>query len=315
MKTKTINKNESFWGMVFISPWLVGLFAFSLMPIIASFVFTFYHIDLTNLAATKFVGLENWSRMLFQDKIIPRSIFYTLVFASVNLPICLLFSFFLALLLNSKNLMASKLFQTLFYLPTMIPAVATIIIWKGVFNEQTGWIDIFLEKLLRIIDPMGTTHAAGVDGLRWVNDPKLVYLSYTMIDIWGLGNYVMIFISGLHRVPQSLYEAAHLEGAGWWTRLTKITIPQVSPIILYNLIVYLISVLQYFVTPQVLNNADGSPDGMTNFITVYFFKQGFVFYNMGYGATLAWLIFIISSIFVLLAFKLSKKHVYYAGEK
>ena len=315
MKTNSTNKNESFWGMVFISPWVIGLFAFSLIPMIASFIFTFYSINPTNIAATHFVGFENWSRMLFHDADVPKAIAKTLLFSAVNLPLCLTFSFFLAVVLNSKNLLGTKLFQTLFYLPTMIPAVATIFIWKGVLNEQTGWIDIFIEKFLRLLDPSGSAHATGAEGIRWLSNPKLIYMSYTMMDFWGMGNYIMIFLAGLHQVPVSLYEAAHIEGAGWWTRLFKITIPQISPIILYNLVIYLIAVLQYMVPPLVMNHGDGSPAGMTNFITVYFYRQGFNFFNMGYGATLAWLIFAIASTLVFLAFKISKKYVYYAGEK
>jgi multiple sugar transport system permease protein len=232
----------------------------------------------------------------------------TLVFAAISLPIGLGFSFFLAILLNSRNVLGKNLFRTLFYMPTMIPLVAVVLIWAGVLNEQTGWINILIERVTGIT-------AVGPQGLRWLADPKLVYFAYAMFGLWGVGNAMIIFLAGLQGVPTELYEAAEIDGANWLQRLWKITIPLITPVIFYQLVLGVIFSLQYFLAPFVLNQGTGFPEGMTRFYMIYFYKQSFTFFNMGYGATLAWIMFIVSLILTIALFGTAKYWVYYAAEE
>ncbi|MBS3783086.1 MAG: sugar ABC transporter permease, partial [Anaerolineae bacterium] len=210
---------------------------------------------------------------------------------------------------NSKHVWGKNIFRALFYMPSMIPLVATVLIWNGVFNEHTGWINLFLENVLGI-------PALGVEGIRWTQNPRLIYFTYTGMGLWGIGSAMMIYLAGLQGVPTELYDAATVDGAGWWARLRHVTLPMISPVIFYQLILSLIGLLQYFLAPFVLNRGDGSPQGTTRFIMVYFYKQAFTFFNMGYGAALAWALFIVALILTIALFASAKYWVYYgSGEE
>lgn len=308
MLNKSIDKFQLKWGIIFIAPWILGFLAFYLTPMIASFGFTLHNINLSNPIDNHFVGLDNWKRAIFEDKEVLKSIYRVFVFGLISLPIGLAFSMIMALILNSKNLLGKRFFRVLFYLPTMIPLVASVIIWKGVLNEYSGWINLILENVFHI-------KAIGSEGMKWIRDSKLIYFTYALMGLWGTGNMILILLAGLQKVPTEYYEAAEIDGAGWWTRLLKITIPQISPIIFFNVLISVVMILQYFLTPFVLNRGDGSPGGSTNFIMVYFYRQAFTYFNMGYGAVLAWIIFIIALFLTLILFKTSKNMIYYAGEK
>lgn len=301
-------KREARLGLLFLSPFLIGFMLFYFLPMVASFVFSLYDFNPAVPDQARFIGLANWQRAIFDDAEVWLSFRRTLHFAAISLPIGLGFSLFLAILLNSKNVIGTNIFRTLFYMPTMIPLVAVVLIWSGVLNEQTGWINVLIERLTGI-------KAVGTQGLRWLADPKLVYYAYTMFGLWGVGNAMIIFLAGLQSVPTELYEAAEIDGANWFQRLWHITIPLITPVIFYQLVLGVIGSLQYFLAPFVLNQGTGFPEGMTRFYMVYFYKQSFTFFNMGYGATLAWLMFIFSLILTIVLFGTAKYWVYYATEE
>ncbi|MBI5928735.1 MAG: sugar ABC transporter permease [Chloroflexi bacterium] len=300
-------RREARWGLIFISPWLIGFTCFYLMPMIASLIFSTYSFKLSAPGDAHFVGLANWKRMLFHDSNVWEGLRVTFTFGLISLFIGMVSAFLLAVLLNSKHLLARNVFRTLFYAPTMVPLIAAIVIWSRVLNPQTGWIN-------KLIDLFGI-HAVGVTGLRWLDDPKLIYFAYTFIGLWGIGNAVLINLAGLQGVPTELYEAAEIDGASWLKRLWKITIPMVSPIIFYNLILNVVGLLQYFIVPWVLNQGSGYPEGTTRFYMVYFYKQAFTFQNMGYGAALAWLMFIVALIITTVLFTTGRSWVYYSSEE
>jgi multiple sugar transport system permease protein len=303
-----LQKKEARWGLLFLSPFLAGFVLFYFLPMVASFGFSLYNFNPAVPDQAHFIGFDNWQRALFVDKEVGLSFMRTLVFAAISLPIGLGFSFFLAILLNSRNVLGKNLFRTLFYMPTMIPLVAVVLIWAGVLNEQTGWINVLIERVTGIT-------AVGPQGLRWLADPKLVYFAYAMFGLWGVGNAMIIFLAGLQGVPTELYEAAEMDGASWLQRLWKITIPLITPVIFYQLVLGVIGSLQYFLAPFVLNQGTGFPEGMTRFYMIYFYKQSFTFFNMGYGATLAWIMFIVSLILTIALFGTAKYWVYYAAEE
>jgi multiple sugar transport system permease protein len=299
---------EAKWGLLFLSPWIIGFLAFYFFPMLASFGFSLLNFNPAVPDEASFIGFQNWQRALLIDQEVRLSFFRTLRFASISLPITLGFALFLAIILNSKNVIGKTLYRTLFYMPSMIPLVATVLIWNGVLNEQTGWINIILSKVTGI-------QATGTQGLRWLADPRLVYYAYTMFGLWGVGNAMIIFLAGLQGVPTEFYEAAEIDGASWLQRLYKITIPLITPVIFYQLVLGVIFSLQYFLAPFVLNRGTGFPEGMTRFYMVYFYKQSFTFFSMGYGATLAWLMFIFALVLTIALFGTAKYWVYYASEE
>jgi multiple sugar transport system permease protein len=300
-------RREASWGLLFISPWLIGFLCFYLAPMVVSLIFSTMEFTLSAPEESKFVGLENWRRMIFEDSNTWESMFVTLRFAVISLPIGMVVAFMLAVLLNSKHLMGRNLFRTLFYAPTMVPFIASILIWFQVLNPNTGWIN-------RLLDSIGI-QATGTQGLRWLDDPALIYPAFTFIGLWGIGNAILINLASLQGVPTELYESAEIDGANWFNRLINITIPLVTPVIFYNLILSVVGLLQYFLTPWVLNQGSGYPEGTTRFYMIHFYKQAFTFQNMGYGAALAWLLFIVALIITVFLFGTGRYWVYYAGEK
>lgn len=307
-KTSTLNRREAVWGVFFLSPWIIGFLVFYLTPMIASFILSLYDFNPAVPDQAAFIGLANWRRALFEDSEVWESFGRIFRFALITLPMGLGFALYVAILLNSARVLGKNLLRTLFYMPTVIPLVASTLIWAGVLNEQTGWINVFIERATGI-------QAIGTQGIRWLNDPKLIYYTYSMLGLWGIGNTMLILLAGLQSVPTELYEAAEIDGANWGQRLVRITLPLISPVIFYNLVLGVIGLLQYFLVPLVLNDGTGRPEGTTRFITVYFYKQSFGFFNMGYGATLAWLIFIVALGLTLLLFGTARYWVHYAAEE
>lgn len=301
-------RREARWGLLFITPWLIGFLIFYLAPMIISLVFSTYDFTLSAPEDARFIGLDNWKRMLFDDTNTWDSLKVTFVFGAISLPIGMFSAFMLAVLLNSKHLIAPNLFRTLFYAPTMVPLIAGILIWSSVLNPQSGWIN-------RLIEYLTGFEATNINtGARWLDNPDLIYFAYTLIGLWGIGNAMLINLAGLQGIPTELYESASIDGASWLRRLYAITVPMMSPVIFYNLILSTVGLLQYFIVPWVLNLGSGYPEGTTRFYMIYFYKQAFTFQNMGYGATLAWLMFIIAMIITLFLFASSRFWVYYSGE-
>ncbi|MCL4868222.1 MAG: sugar ABC transporter permease [Anaerolineae bacterium] len=307
-KPSSLLRYRQRWGWVFISPWIIGFILFYFLPMLASFGFSLVSFNLATPDQIDFIGSDNWRRALIQDPEVLASFGKTFKFSIISLPAGMIFSLFLALLLNSKFVHGKILMRTLFYAPMMIPGVAATLIWSGVLNEQTGWVNVLLQNIFGI-------QAVGTEGIRWLQNPRLIYYTYTLMGFWGIGNAMVIMLAGLQNVPTELYEAAEIDGAGYFQRLFRITLPLISPVIFYNLIIGIIGLMQYFLVPYVLNGGDGSPQGATRFIAVWFYKQSFTFFNMGYGATIAWLIFIVGIILTIVLFGSARYWVYYAGSE
>ncbi|GAA2146986.1 carbohydrate ABC transporter permease [Glycomyces algeriensis] len=301
-----MQRREARWGYAFISPWIIGFVLFWAVPIAASLVFSTLDFQLTDPDATAFAGGSNWERAL-SDPDTWSSLAATFRFTVLFLPLSLIVALGLALLLNSKYLKFTGLFRLLFFMPSMIPLVAGILIWQQVLNPQTGWVN-------ELIGLTGAD-ATGSDGIRWLDNPVLVLFAFSFIGLWGIGNSMIVNLAGLQGIPTELYEAAQIDGAGWWRRLRAITLPLLSPILFYNLVIGSVLVLQYFVVPWVLFGASGRPDGASRFLLVHFYQEAFVFGNMGYGAALAWLIFIVVAVLTGLLFGTARYWVHYGTER
>ena len=295
-----MERREAQWGFLFISPWIIGLAVFYAFPIVASLLLTFFDASLTGAERHfTFIGVDNWIRF-FNDPMAWKALGVTVRFTLLTLPVGIFVPLAVALVLNSKALVAPSLFRVLWFLPYVIPFVAGIIGWLGVIG-QNGPLNTLLELF-------------GVkDAPLWTNDPGLIYPALVLMGIWGIGSAIVIYLSGLGGVPTELYEAAMVDGAGWWASLRHITLPMITPVIFYNLILGVAGSLQYFLVPQVLNGGNGNPEGSTLFFNIYLFKSFFTYQDPSYGATLAWVLFLITLGLSLILFGTQKRWVYYAG--
>jgi ABC-type sugar transport system permease subunit len=296
----SLSRNEARWGLIFLSPWLIGFLAFTLFPMIASLVFSVTNLTLAQDQPLRFVGLENFQRML-ADPQTWQSLGVTFRFAAFNLPIAIVIPFVVAL--NSRYLRGVGIFRTLFFMPYVIPFVSGLLAWQGMLNLETGWVN----ELLRLIGVQNPPN--------WLQDQALIYPSLAFIGLWGIGAGVIVNLAGLKGIPTELYDAARIDGAGWWAALRNVTLPMMSPVIFYSLILGIVDVLQYFLVPLVLYNGTGEPGGSTLFFNLVIYKQAFNFQNFSYGATLAWLLFGITLAITLVVFRTSRRWVYYAGER
>lgn len=294
-------RREAGWGLLFLSPWLIGFLAFTVIPIVASLVLTFTNFTLTQSEAPRFVALANY-RTLIADSQVWASLLVTVKFGLVALPVDLLLPLALALLMNNKHLVAKSLFRTLFYFPFIIPFVAAIFIWGTMINPQTGWINLWLRGL-------------GVQNPpTWLNDTAWVYPGLVILGLWGVGNAMVINLAALQGVPTELYDSAKIDGAGAFARLIHITLPMISPVLFYLLILEVVGLFQYFLVPLVVNHGTGEPGGATMFFNLYLYKTFFTYQNMAYGSTMAWLMFVIILLITLVLFRTARYWVYYAGE-
>ena len=205
-----------------------------------------------------------------------------------------------ALLLNHPKVVFKGPLRTLVYLPVMIPLVASTLVWTGFLNPETGWLNRGIE-------------AIGLPAPDWLNSEVWIYPALSLMGLWAIGNFMIINIAGLQSVPTELYEAARMDGAGFWTQLRRVTIPLISPVLLYNLVIVLIATFQYFTQAYTLTNGRGDPNNATLFINLELFREAFVFSRMGYGAAIAWLLFIVVLVLTLALFAFARRRVYYAG--
>jgi multiple sugar transport system permease protein len=290
---------EALWGLVFIGPWLIGLLLFTAGPMVASLAMSLTDFNLVKPEATKFVGLDNYAR-LASDPTIWQSLVATFKFALLAIPLTMGASLGFAMLLNHPKLAFKGPLRALVYMPVMIPLVASTLVWIGFLNTETGWLNAILGSL-------------GLPQPDWINSETWVYPALSLIGLWGIGNFMLINIAGLQSVPTELYEAARMDGAGAWTQFRRITIPLMSPVLLYNLVIILIGTFQYFTQAFVITNGRGDPNNATLFMNLVLYREGFVFNHMGYAAAIAWLLFVVVLVLTLLLFGFARRRVYYAG--
>jgi ABC-type sugar transport system permease subunit len=307
-----LGRRELRTGLIFLSPWIIGFLAFTFIPIIASLLFSFMDLRITDniLAAPQFVGLDNYTRLANDPQIwrgeggTQGSLWITIRFGLLALPIGILLPLGLAILLNSESLAGKMAFRTLFYMPFIVPFVAAVFLWGGMLNPESGWIN-------RALMYLGMPRSSVPN---WANDIYWVYPTYIIMGIWGIGNAMLIMLAGLQGVPTELYDAAKVDGANSWQSFRNVTFPMISPVIFYNLTLSVVALFQFFLVPLVVNNGTGRPGGATNFYNVYLYRTIFTFQNMSYGSAMAWLLFIIILLTTLLLFGTARYWVYYAGE-
>lgn len=299
--TMSLQRLRQVWGFIFLSPWIIGFLVFTLFPMLASLYLSFTDFNL-NADTISWIGLENYETMLFDDPLVVQSIMATLRFAAIALPLSIILPIALAALLNAQNLKFKRIFRTLFYMPYMVPVVSAVYIWQGMLNSETGWINRILGTI-------------GVNGPNWLNDTLWIYPALNIIGLWGIGNAYLITLATMQGVPTDLYEAAKIDGANLWKRFRFVTLPMISPVIFYNLILTVVGLFRYFEIPYILSQGTGRPGDSTMFFNIHLYKTAFVFKEMGYGSALAWLLFVLALAATLMLFASARYWVYYSNEE
>jgi multiple sugar transport system permease protein len=294
-------RREALWGYFFISPWLIGFLVFTLIPTIATLVFSFTNMRL-DASEMQFVGLSNY-QMMFSDRQMWASLGVTFKYGLIALPVAMFVPILLALLMNQQALLGKSFFRTGFYFPYIIPFVAAVIVWAAMLNPESGWVNMFLEWL-------GVKNPPD-----WLRSTTWVYPALVIVGIWGIGNAMLINMAALQGVPTELYDAAKIDGAGAWHTFWNVTFPMISPVIFYNLVLVVVGLFQYFLVPLVLNQGTGAPGGATMFYNLYLYKNFFTYQNMSYGATLAWFLFLIILATTGLLFWSQRYWVFYPNER
>jgi len=313
----TMSHREAAWGLLFLSPWFIGLALFYVIPIIISFVMSFTDFNPVHAADWQFVGLANYQWM-FSESATVSSFFITMKLAVVSVPLGLFVALGLAILVNQKLLAGKRVFRTLFFMPVQIPLVASTIIWLDFLNGSNGWLayilntcqDIFLNFFGGLLN---VSHPYGPIAPSWFQDTNWAIPGLILMGLWGIGNGMLIFLAGLQTVPTELYEAARVDGAGRWQQFRNVTMPMISPVFFYNLLIAVIGMAQYFTQPYVLSGGRGDPGGETLVYNINLYTQAWTYNFMGHGAALAWLMFVVVLGFSVVLFRTSARWVFYAG--
>lgn len=283
-------------GYLFISPWIVGFLVFTAGPILASLVLSFFEWSL--IRPPRFAGLNNYVKIFTADPLFWQSLKVTLIYVIVAIPLQLAFALFLAILLNQKVRLI-PLFRTIFYLPSQVSAVAIAVIFLWIYHPELG----LLNELLRHV---------GIKGPAWLISERWALPALIGMSLWSVGGAMIILLAGLQDVPQHLYEAASLDGAGEFAKFRFITLPMLSPVLFFNLVLGIIGGFQYFTQAYVMTR--GGPLNATLFYALYLYLNAFNFLKMGYAAALAWILFVIMIAVTIWQLRLARHWVYYEYE-
>jgi len=286
-------------GLLFASPWIVGFAIFALYPLVMSIYYSFTSFNVVQPAV--WVGLNNYHELFFEDPVFWKALYNTLYFTLFSVPLCMCASLGIAMLLNQK-LPGQSVFRTLFFLPSIVPIVASAVLWLWVLTPESGLIDSLLMQFF------------GIQGPGWIASPEWSKPSLILMSVWGIGSAIVIFLAGLADVPQSLYEVAELDGAGVWAKFRHVTLPMLTPTILFNLVMGLIASFQYFTQVYVMTGGKGTPVDSTMFYALYLYRNSFYYLRMGYASAMAWMLFIVILVATVGVLVSSRKWVFYHGE-
>ena len=289
------NFHKNLEGWLFASPWILGFVIWTLGPMIASLVLSFTEWDL--MTPARWIGLKNIQTMM-NDKLVWQALKVTSAYALTSVPLHIVFGLFLAILLNN-NIRGLRFYRTAFYLPSVLSGVAVALLWRWLFSPEFGLINI-------------TLSAFGVSGPSWLGDEAWALPSLVLMSLWGVGAGAIIYLAGLQGIPTDLYEAAEVDGASGWARLWNITLPMMTPVLFFQLIVGIISALQIFTQAFIMTS--GGPNNATLFLVLYLYRNAFEYFRMGYASAIAWVLFIYIFLLTLLVFRSSSIWVYYEGE-
>jgi multiple sugar transport system permease protein len=289
------NRRRTIVGLLFVSPWIIGFLVFFLYPFIMTFYYSFTNFNIVKPA--HWVGLANYSA-LTKDHLFWQSLWNTAYYAVLEVPFSTIVAIGLAMLLNMK-VRGLAIYRTALYLPTVVPLVASCLVWLWLFNPSFGIVN----------DALSAVH---INGPGWMFSAAWSKPTFVLMGVWAVGAPMVIYLAALQGVPQEMYEVADLEGAGPWQRTRHVTLPMISPAILFNVVLALVAAFQYFTQAFVMTG--GGPTDSTLFYSLYLYEQAFSYLHLGYASAMAWILFVIVVVVTLLFFRSSNRWVYYANE-
>ncbi len=289
-----MRRREARAGLLFVLPWLLGLLIFTAYPVLASIYFSFTDYAVTQ--APNWVGLDNYQTMLFSDPSIWTAVQNSLYYALLSVPLGLVLSLALAVLLNTRSV-GIGVYRTLFYLPSLVPPVASTIIFLVLFQPRGGLVNELL----------GTV---GLPHLAWFQDPHWAKPGLVLLSLWGVGSATVIFLAGLQEVPASLLDAAAIDGAGAWQKFWNVSLPLLSPVILFNLVMGIIYSFQVFTQALVVGGTTGDPVESTLMFMVLIYRNAFRYFKMGYASAQAVALFAVVLVVTLVIFRTSRLWVF-----
>ena len=293
-------------GLLFISPWILGFLAFNLYPLIASIWFSL--CDYSVLSEPVFLGAQNYVD-LWNDPVFWKALRNTVIFAAVAIPLSTFLSIGLAVLLN-QPIAGQGIYRTIFFLPSLVPAISLAILWQWMLNGPMGLVNNLLRPFLNVINAVVGSHLQAPD---WLNDPNFALGGLILTGLWGTGQAVVIYLAGLQEVPAELYEAAELDGTNAWQRFLHITLPMLSPVIFFNVLMSIIGALQTFAVPYILTGGGDGPGRSLLFLATYIYQNAFDYWNMGYASALALCLFVLIIGLSLVTVHYGEKKVHYSG--
>jgi multiple sugar transport system permease protein len=292
----SLKRREAIEGWLFASPWIAGFLIFTIGPIIASFILSF--CDYSVYSAAKWIGIENYRKMFFEDSLYWTSLYNT-VYYLISVPLGMTVALGCALLLN-RQLIGKNVLRTMYYLPSVTSGVAISLLWMWIFDPNLGFFNDLLKRV-------------GINGPLWLQSEKWSKPAIILMSFWGIGGTMVLYLAALQGVPEQLYEAAELDGANSWQKFWHVTIPMLSPTILFTLVMGIIGSFQVFTQAYVMTN--GGPLNSTLFYVLYLYRNGFVWLHLGYASAMAWVLFIIILVITLLIFRSSPAWVYYEAKR
>ncbi len=293
-----MRRREAIAGLLFVSPWLISLAVFTAYPVLASFYYSFTNFAITQ--APEWNGLGNYVRLFTNDEAARIAVYNTLYYTALSVPVGLVSSFLIALVLN-LNVKGIGVYRTLFYLPSLAPPVAGAIIFIIMFQPQGGLINAVLGFF-------------GLKGPAWFNDPQWAKLGLILLSLWGVGAGSLIFLAGLKDIPSDLLEAASIDGATSWQRFWRITIPLLTPVILYNLVMGVIGSFQVLTAAFVIGGTTGQPRESLLMYMVHLYRTAFRYFDMGYASAMAVALFVVILAATILIFRGTKRFVFYESD-
>lgn len=276
------------YGLLFISPWLIGFLIFTLYPIISSLYYSL--CDYKVISAPQFIGMENYAA-LFGDTVFVKALKNTAYMVCFGVPITTFIAVGVSVMMNNKSLKHTGIFRVLFFIPTLVPTVVACLLWIWVMQPETGIINRMLGYI-------------GITGPGWLSSPRWSKPAFILMMIWTCGNAIIIYLAGLQDIPESLYESASIDGASFLRQTISITIPLLRSTILYNVVTLIIGVFQWFAEPYIITL--GGPDNSTMFYALYLYQNAFTYFKMGYASAQAWILLVIALAIIIVLFKVFK---------
>jgi multiple sugar transport system permease protein len=286
--------HETLEGYFFAGPAILGLLIFVLGPIVASLYFSFTEYNIIRPAV--WVGVQNYITAFTGDRLFWIAVRVTVIYTVISVPLNLVVGFLIAVLMNQK-IKGISLHRTIWYMPVIVPAVANAVLWQWVFNPDFGLLNLMLDMI-------------GITGPRWLVHPNTAIPAFIIMSLWAVGGGMLIYLGGLQGIPEHLYEAVDIDGGNWWARFRHVTVPMMTPVIFFNLVIGLINTFQVFTPAYVMTQ--GGPAYATHFYVLHLYKSAFQYLQMGYASAMGWLLMVVIILFTWLVFRTSS-WVYYEG--